>query len=272
MELLKREYINNRLQEYLEEINLTQSEKKIEHNEIIECLRAKGAIQSVEAKEEDNVFLWPFDIKGDGSDPLFLTHCNLRFFYAYHDNKFEQWDLYFTMGLFSTFACKNENPDELADEIIHIDTQLIPQWVEEFNNLHPLQITELAVLQFNDQREKIREEKVILDTFAAHVYGVTVTKVRQTISRKCKLFGGSRAFHLTREEYRKWLGNYIKPPRKEREYLPYAITFPGFCLLSMELHSDIANKVSLGIVQTMKEKKPLTELLKQFKQPTTQQT
>lgn len=258
MYLLLRDYLSERLQAHFDTLQLPQTDSILEHTALMESLRAKGAIQSVEAPEESNIFRWPFSLKEDDSDPLFLKHCCLRFFYTYSDGKCEKRQLYLTMGLFSTFACKNEKPEELADEIMRIDNELIPLWMKEFEALPSKDIMNRALKSFIRQRHKFHGKELVLDSFAASVYGVSVAQVRQAISRKRNGFTEECAFHLTYEEHKEWYRKFLNPPKIRRsDYLPYAITFEGFCLLSMSLPSPIAGKIHLGIIETISAKSSL---------------
>lgn len=258
MYLLLRDYLSERLQAHFDALQLPQTDKLLEHKSLVDALRIKGAIQEEEAHEEFNIFRWPWSLKGDDTDPLFLKHCCLRFFYTYSGGKWEKRQLYFTMGLFSTFACKNEMPDELADEIKRIDNELIPLWMKEFETLTPKEVMDHAMKSFFHQRHKFQGKELVLDAFAASVYGVSVTQVRQTISRKRYGFSEELAFHLTYEEHKEWCRKYINPPKiRKSNYLPYAITFEGFCLLAMRLPSPIAAKVHLGIIETISTKDAL---------------
>ena len=269
MYILLQDYLSERLQAHFDALKLAQTGTLLEHKALVESLRKKGAILDEQAPEEMNIFRWPWSLKGDDSDPLFLKHCCLRFFYTYSGGKWEKRELCFTMGLFSTLACKNENPDELADEIMRIDNELIPSWMKDFDALEPTDITDRAMKCFCHQVHKFHGKELVLDTFAASIYGVSVTQVRQAISRKHNGFTEECAFHLTYEEHKEWYRKYINPPKiRKSDYQPYAITFEGFCLLSMRLPSQIAIKTNIGIIETISAKIPMEEMLKTFFQTT----
>lgn len=260
MHLLLQDYLNERIQAHFDTLQLPQTDNLLEHKFLVEALQLKGSILKEEAPEEMNIFRWPFSLKGDDSDPLFLKHCCLRFFYTYSGGKWEKRQLYFTMGLFSTFACKNEKPEELADEIMRIDNELIPLWMKDFEALQPKEVMDRAMKSFCHQVHKFHDKELVLDTFAASVYGVSVTQVRQTISRKRNGYTEEYAIHLTFEEHKEWYKKYLNPPKiRKSDYLPYAITFEGFCLLSMRLTSPIAAKVHLGIIETISAKNSVNE-------------
>ena len=121
----------------------------------------------------------------------------------------------------------------------------------------------LATDEFARQCEFIRGKPVILDTLAARIFGVSVTDVRQAISRSKKLFSEEVAFHLTFEELSNRYRGCLNPPKLRRsDYLPYAITQQGFCLLSMRLRSTIAIKMNICIIETVSAHIPLREQLK----------
>ena len=269
MYILLQDYLSERLQAHFDVLKLAQTDTLLEHKALVESLRKKGALQAEQAPEEMNIFRWPWSLKGDDSDPLFLKHCCLRFFYTYSGEKWEKRQLYFSMGLFSTFACKNENPDELADEIMRIDNESIPFWIKDFDALEPTDIMDRAMKCFYHQVHKLHGKELVLDTFAASVYGVSVTQVRQAISRKRNGLTSDEAFHLTYDEHKEWYRKYINPPKiRKSDYQPYAITFEGFCLLSMRLPSQIAIKANIGIIETISAKIPMEEMLKKFFQTT----
>jgi len=262
MEHLQTHYIDQRLQAHFDNLNLPQTDTQLEIKDLITSLSAKGAIQKTEAPEEDNIFRWPFALEGKDNAPLYLTHCNLSFFYLHQGDKWEKRKPCLTMGLFATYCCNNEAPAALADEIIRIDTQLIPLWINDFANLHPLEMTDLAISHFISQCSKIRNLPTILDKYAASIYAVPVTEIRQTISRNKSIFQ-DYAFHLTWDEHEAHYKNTLNPPKlRKSDYHPYALTFEAFSLLAMRLHSPIAVKVHHGIIKTVTSQTPISELLK----------
>lgn len=287
MQLLQRQYIDRKIQQHLKELHLPQTGKKLTRKELLEALKAKGAIQPEEAPEEENVFHWPFrkakpetstgstpeaDAEGGDKDCgseddgiIFLRHCNLRTSYMYSGRKWEKRQMCVTLGLLATFICEKEKPETLAEEIHRIDTQLIPQWIKDFDDLQPDEITQLATDEFAAQIEIIRKQPVILDTLAASIFAVTVTEVRQAISRNKNLFTEEAAFHLSLEEMRERARKYINPPKvRKSDYRPYALTQQGFLLLSMHLNSSIAVKMHICIIQTVSARIPFTEMLQKM--------
>lgn len=122
MQLLQRQYIDRKIQQHLKELHLPQTKKKLTREELLEALKAKGAIWPEETPEGENIL---------------LSHCNLRTSYLFSGRKLEKRQMCVTIGLFAIFICTKEKPEALAEEIHRIDTQLIPQWAKDFNDLHP---------------------------------------------------------------------------------------------------------------------------------------
>lgn len=78
MHLLLQNYLCERLQAHFDALQLPQTDRLLDHKFLVEALQIKGAIQEEEAPEEMNIFRWPFSLRGEDSDPLFLKHCCLR--------------------------------------------------------------------------------------------------------------------------------------------------------------------------------------------------
>lgn len=268
MLLLEREYLNWRLQKYFDSLNMRQIRRKMTAEDLRNALKETGALQTEDSPEEENVFRWEFSLRGDESDPLFLKHCNIRLFYGYSGKKWEKRTLYVTMGMFSTFACRREDPRELAEELIRIDEVFIPQFRKDLEALSPENLASWALYEFKEQCAILRKKAIVMDEMVAHIYGVTVTDVRCAISRNKRVFrSDDEAFHLTYEEHVAWDRKYSTSQKTRLgDYRPYAITDRGFCMLSMHLHSNIAVKVSMGIVQTVAKNVPLAEMLKNFEE------
>lgn len=268
MQLLEREFVNWRLQEYFNSLKMRQTRRNLSADDLRNALKETGALQATDAPEEENVFRWEFGLRGDETDPLFLKHCNVRLFYGFSGKKWKKRTLYVTMGMFSTFACRREDPRELAEELVRIDDVLIPQIRKDFEALSPEDIAGWALSEFKDQCTVLRKHAIVLDTTVAHIYGVSVTDVRQAISRNKRVFQSDKeAFNLTYEEHADWNRKYANSPKtRKSDYRPYAITDRGFCLLSMHLHSQVAVKTCMGIIRTVSNHVTLAEMLKKFEE------
>jgi len=97
----------------------------------------------------------------------------------------------------------------------------------------------------------IREQKVMLDSDLAELYGVETRRLKEQVRRNMIRFPEHFMFELTREEYDLILrsqnatlghGTYSK-------YLPFAITEHGVLMLSNVLKSEQAITMSIRIIE-----------------------
>lgn len=63
---------------------------------------------------------------------------------------------------------------------MRIDNELISMWMKDFETLPPKEVMNRAMKSFIHQRHKLHDKELVLDTFAASVYGVSVTQIRQS--------------------------------------------------------------------------------------------
>ena len=78
MNILLQDYLSERLQTHFDGLQLPQTDTLLEHKVLTDVLHAKGALQEEQSPEETNIFRWPWSLKGNDSDPLFLKHCCLQ--------------------------------------------------------------------------------------------------------------------------------------------------------------------------------------------------
>jgi phage regulator Rha-like protein len=100
----------------------------------------------------------------------------------------------------------------------------------------------------------VRDEKVMLDTDLAELYGVETRVLVQAVKRNKERFPNHFMFQLTEDEY-DFLRSQIvilKPAGRgqHRKYLPYAFTEQGVAMLSAVLRSERAVQVSIAIMDT----------------------
>jgi hypothetical protein len=96
-------------------------------------------------------------------------------------------------------------------------------------SLIPVERIEKAILY-------IRQQKVILDTDIAGLYGVETKVLIQAVKRNFERFPEDFMFQLNKEES---VGR-----GQHRKYLPYAFTEQGVAMLSSVLHSPQAVQVT----------------------------
>lgn len=98
----------------------------------------------------------------------------------------------------------------------------------------------------------IRNQKVMLDTDLAALYGVETRALVQAVKRNAERFPSDFMFELTQEEFDGLRSQSVisKPEgRGGRRYLPYAFTEQGVAMLSSVLHSERAVHVNIEIMR-----------------------
>jgi len=99
----------------------------------------------------------------------------------------------------------------------------------------------------------IRDEKVMLDSSLAILYGVETREIVQAVKRNIGRFPDDFMFQLTAEEFDLLRSQSVisKPVgRGGRRYLPYAFTEQGVAMLSSVLKSERAIKVNIEIMRS----------------------
>ena len=97
----------------------------------------------------------------------------------------------------------------------------------------------------------LRNQKVILDTDLAELYGVPVKQLNQQIKRNRSRFPEDFLFTLTKPEYETLRSQIVtsKPGRGGRRYLPHAFTEHGAIMAATVLNSNRAIEMSIFVVR-----------------------
>lgn len=100
---------------------------------------------------------------------------------------------------------------------------------------------------------EVRGIQVMLDSDLARIYEcVNGTKtINQAVNRHLDRFPNDFYFQLTEEEYnflRSQVGTLKSGRGQHKKYLPYVFTEQGVAMLSSVLHSEIAIKMSIQII------------------------
>ncbi len=103
----------------------------------------------------------------------------------------------------------------------------------------------------------IRGQQVILDSDLAMLYQVETRVLNQAVKRNIARFPERYRFQLTEDEYTN-LKSQIVTSSDELEHggrrkLPYAFTEQGIAMLSAVLRSEVAVRVSIGIMDAFVE-------------------
>lgn len=98
----------------------------------------------------------------------------------------------------------------------------------------------------------IRNEKVMIDSDLAEMYGVTTGNLNKSVKRNMRRFPEDFMFQLSQDEYEALLfqnGISKKEGRGGRRSLPYTFTEQGIAMLSSVLKSDRAADVNVAIMR-----------------------
>ena len=96
----------------------------------------------------------------------------------------------------------------------------------------------------------IRGQQVMLDRDLAALYKVETKRLKEQVKRNIERFPEQFCFQLTTEEFLNWRSQFAtsNSDKMGLRYAPYAFTEQGVAMLSAVLHSDIAIKVSISIM------------------------
>jgi len=106
----------------------------------------------------------------------------------------------------------------------------------------------------------IREQKVLLDSDLAEMYGVETSNLNKAVKRNIDRFPQDFMFQLTSEEagsLRFQIGISKPQGRGGRRYMPYVFTEQGVAMLSSVLNSERAVQVNIAIMRAFVQMREL---------------
>lgn len=97
----------------------------------------------------------------------------------------------------------------------------------------------------------IRDEKVMLDSDLAELYGITTGNLNKAVKRNIRRFPDDFMFQLSPEEYEslKFQIGIANEGRGGRRIPPYVFTEQGVAMLSSVLHTDRAIDINVSIMR-----------------------
>jgi hypothetical protein len=95
----------------------------------------------------------------------------------------------------------------------------------------------------------IRNEKIMLDSDLAELYGVETKRLNEQVKRNIDRFPEDFMFQLTEPEFENLKSQIATSSWGGRRTLPYAFTEHGVLMLSSVLNSDLAIKVNIQIMR-----------------------
>ncbi|HMI03360.1 MAG TPA: ORF6N domain-containing protein [Pedobacter sp.] len=99
----------------------------------------------------------------------------------------------------------------------------------------------------------IRGTQVMMDRDLAELYNVEMKVLHQTVRRNLERFADDFMFQLTREELASLKSGMGGSSREGSDKLSFAFSEAGVGMLSVVLHSDIAVRINLRIVEAVCE-------------------
>ena len=108
------------------------------------------------------------------------------------------------------------------------------------------------LIQIQDLIYTVREQKVMLDSDLAQLYGVLTKNLNKAVKRNIERFPQDFMFQLTKEEYQnlRFQNGTSKSAHGGRRYMPYVFTEQGVAMLSSVLESKQAIAVNIQIMRT----------------------
>lgn len=95
----------------------------------------------------------------------------------------------------------------------------------------------------------IRNQKILLDSDLAILYGVETKVLVQAVKRNIDRFPEDFMFQLTKQEFQSLRSQFVTSNRGGRRYSPYAFTEQGIAMLSSVLNSERAVKTNITIMR-----------------------
>ena len=97
---------------------------------------------------------------------------------------------------------------------------------------------------------RLRGQAVILDSDLAALYGVTVKRLNQQVSRNHERFPDDFCFQLTEAEWHSLrLQNATLKRGQHRKYMPFVFTEHGAIMAATVLNSPLAVQMSVAVVR-----------------------
>ena len=96
---------------------------------------------------------------------------------------------------------------------------------------------------------EIREQKVMLDSDLAGLYGIELKVMNQAVKRNIGRFPSDFMFQLTDVEWKNLRSQIVTFSKDTRKYKPYTFTEHGILMLSSVLNSDRAININIHVMR-----------------------
>lgn len=95
----------------------------------------------------------------------------------------------------------------------------------------------------------IRNQKVMLDSDLAELYGIETRRLNEQVSRNIDRFPDDFMFRLDEKEFQSLMSQFATSKRGGRRKLPYVFTEHGVLMLSSVLNSKQAIQVNIQVMR-----------------------
>lgn len=117
------------------------------------------------------------------------------------------------------------------------------------------EILKLTKENIKDKIHIIRNQRVMIDSDLAEIYGYTIKAFNQQVQRNIEKFDEDFMFQLTDEEYSNLRSQFVTSSWGGRRYNPYVFTEQGIYMLMTVLKGELAIKQSKTLIRLFKEMK-----------------
>lgn len=123
----------------------------------------------------------------------------------------------------------------------------------------------IKIENISDLIIEIRDEKVLIDSDVAQLYGVTTKEINQSVSNNPEKFPNGYLIELTKEEKSEVVKNIDHLEKiKFSHYLPKAFTEKGLYMLATILKSKEATQTTISIIETFSKIRELSRNVKEL--------
>ena len=117
------------------------------------------------------------------------------------------------------------------------------------------ELLELNQTTIKDKIYTIRNQKIMLDSDLAEIYGYNLSAFNQQVQRNIEKFDNDFMFQLNRKEYLNLKSQFVTSSWGGKRKLPYAFTEQGIYMLMTVLKGELAIKQSKALIRLFKEMK-----------------
>lgn len=123
----------------------------------------------------------------------------------------------------------------------------------------------LKIEKINDLIIELRDERVLIDSDVAELYGVGTKEINQAVSNNPEKFPNGYVIGLTKEEKIEVVKNIDHLEKtKFSPHLPKAFTEKGLYMLATILKSEKATQTTLSIIETFSKIRELSRTVKEL--------